>query len=54
MRGLGLMTDHPESVSDRLRRALALPIYTISLLLSLLGDGLGILAAKIAGDDWPR
>ena len=34
-----------------LRRALALPIYVVALLLSLLGDALGVLAAKIAGDE---
>jgi hypothetical protein len=35
----------------RLRRALALPIYTLSLILSFLSDALGSLTAKIAGDD---
>jgi hypothetical protein len=35
----------------RLRRALALPIYTLALILSYLSDALGALAAKIAGDD---
>jgi hypothetical protein len=29
----------------------ALPIYIGALVLSLLGDGLGILATKIAGDE---
>jgi hypothetical protein len=40
--------------ANALRRALALPIYTVALLLSLFADALGVLAAKIAGDDWPR
>jgi hypothetical protein len=31
---------------------IALPIYTVALILSYLSDGLGNLAAKIAGDDW--
>jgi hypothetical protein len=34
----------------RLRRALALPIYTVALIMSFLSDLLGNLAAKIAGD----
>jgi hypothetical protein len=37
-----------------MRGAVALPVYTIALLLGLLVDALGILAAKIADDDWPR
>jgi hypothetical protein len=36
-----------------LRRGLAFPLYVIVLILSYSGDALGILAAKIAGDDWP-
>jgi hypothetical protein len=32
---------------------LALPIYTVALILSYLSDALGYVAAKIAGDDWP-
>jgi hypothetical protein len=35
------------------RRAMALPIYTVALILSFASDLLGWLAAKIAGDDWP-
>jgi hypothetical protein len=35
----------------RLRRALALPLYAIALILSFASDMLGSLAAKIAGDD---
>jgi hypothetical protein len=34
------------------RRSIALPIYTIALLLDYLSDALGQLAAWIAGDDW--
>jgi hypothetical protein len=36
-----------------IRRAWALPIYTVALILSFTWDVLGIIAAKIAGDDWP-
>jgi hypothetical protein len=36
-----------------LRRALALPIYTIALILSYVSDMLGDLAAWTAGDDRP-
>jgi hypothetical protein len=35
-----------------LRQAIALPAYTIALLLDSLSDALGWLAAWIAGDDW--
>jgi hypothetical protein len=38
------------SASLRLRRALALPIYSIALILSYASDLLGDLAARIAGD----
>ena len=38
----------------RLRRALALPIYTVALILDYTAAALGCLAARIAGDDWPR
>jgi hypothetical protein len=41
-------------VALEVRRAAAFPIYAIALVVSLLGDLLGILAAKIAGDDWPE
>jgi len=36
-----------------IRRAIALPVYTIGLLLDYLSAALGRLAAWIAGDDWP-
>jgi hypothetical protein len=38
----------------RLRQAIALPIYAVALILDLLSGALGCLAARIAGDDWPR
>jgi hypothetical protein len=38
-------------VCIRARRALALPIYALALVLALSADLLGILAAKIAGDE---
>jgi hypothetical protein len=38
------------SVALRLRRALALPLYSIALILSYASDLLGNLAAWIAGD----
>ena len=36
----------------RLRQVLAVPLYTVALILSYLSDVLGRLAAWIAGDDW--
>jgi hypothetical protein len=36
-----------------LQQAIALPVYTIALLLNYLSDAFGRLAAWIAGDDWP-
>ena len=42
------------SIFIHLRRAAALPIYTIALILSFSVDALGILAAKLAGDVWPQ
>jgi hypothetical protein len=36
-----------------LRRAIALPVYTVALLLDYLSAALGRLAAWVAGDDWP-
>jgi hypothetical protein len=36
-----------------LRRSLALPIYTVALILSYVSDMLADLAAWTAGDDWP-
>ena len=54
--GAQSMTDDPQTKPAwlRFRRALALPIYTLALILSFLSDVLGTLAAKIAGDDWPQ
>jgi hypothetical protein len=38
-----------------LRHAVAFPVYVVALVvLSFLSDALGILAAKIAGDNWRR
>jgi hypothetical protein len=53
--GAPSMTDEPQTVPTwfRLRRALALPIYTIALILSYASDALGDLAGKIAGDPLP-
>ncbi len=39
--------------STKLRQALALPVYTVALVLDYLSGALGVLAASIAGDDWP-
>jgi hypothetical protein len=50
------MVDNPRRVVPahlRARHALAVPIYTISLILDFVSVGLGRLAAWIAGDDWP-
>jgi hypothetical protein len=44
-------TQQDVRVCRRSRRVLALPIYTLALVLSFLSDALGSLAAKIAGDD---
>jgi hypothetical protein len=41
-----------ESVVLRVRQALALPLYTISLILDFASEALGFLAAKVAGDPW--
>jgi hypothetical protein len=41
------------TVWRRLRQAIALPVYTVGLLLNYLSGALGWLAAWIAGDDWP-
>jgi hypothetical protein len=38
----------------RFRQALALPIYTLALILDYTAAALGRLAAWIAGDDWPE
>jgi len=42
-----------ESMARRARQAVALPVYTVALLLDYLSAALGRLAAWIAGDDWP-
>jgi hypothetical protein len=42
-----------DSAWPRLRQAIALPVYTLGLLLDYLSDALGRLGAWIAGDDWP-
>lgn len=43
----------PSPPGRKLRQAVALPLYTVALLLDYLSSGLGRLAAWIAGDDWP-
>jgi hypothetical protein len=45
------MAVSPALACIHLRRAVALPIYVLALVLGLLGDALGVLAAKIAGDE---
>ena len=47
-----LAASFPEEPSRR--PALALPIYAVALIMSFLSDLLGTIAAKIAGDGWPR
>ncbi len=37
----------------KLRQAIALPIYALSLILDFASGALGRLAALVAGDDWP-
>jgi hypothetical protein len=51
--GAQSMTDETVPVWLRLRRALALPVYAVALILSFVSDALGRLAASIAADDWP-
>jgi hypothetical protein len=38
----------------RVRQTVAWPIYLIALILDYTAAALGCLAARIAGDDWPR
>ena len=42
------------SAARQLRQALALPIYTLALILDFMSAALGRLAARVAGDDWPQ
>jgi hypothetical protein len=44
---------HRKSRMLGLRQTIALPVYTLGLLLDYLSAALGRLAAWIAGDDWP-
>lgn len=37
----------------RTRQAIALPVYTVGLLLDYISAAFGRLGAWIAGDDWP-
>jgi hypothetical protein len=43
----------PDSPLIRIRQAIALPIYTVALILDFASAALGRLAAWIAGDVWP-
>jgi hypothetical protein len=49
-------TNDPDTVPVivRVRQALALPIYTLALILDIAASVLGRLAALVADDDWPR
>jgi hypothetical protein len=38
----------------QLRHTAALPVYSVALILSYLSDLIGVIAAKVAGDEWPR
>jgi hypothetical protein len=49
---LGQILGHAKVAT--LRRGMAFPLYTLALILSFASDLLGCLAARIAGDDWPR
>jgi len=44
---------NPAALFIRLRRAAALPIYTLALILDFASAALGRLAAWVASDDWP-
>jgi hypothetical protein len=47
-----LVADHaPYRPLLRTRRIIAAPLYVVAIALTLIGDLLGLLAAKIAGDD---
>jgi hypothetical protein len=49
-----MIAEYPQGrPSHKIRQGLALPVYTVALLLDYLSAGLGHLAAWIAGDDWP-
>jgi len=52
LRSIMMMVEQQQPVSAvlRIRRALALPIYMLALLLDFAGAGLSCLAAWIAGD----
>jgi hypothetical protein len=48
-----MVLDHRRvSVTGKLRRAVAWPLYLLALILSYLSDAIGEFAALIAGDDW--
>jgi len=51
---LGLLDHKASAAASRLRQSLALPIYTVALILSYASNLLGNLAAWIAGDPRPR
>jgi hypothetical protein len=44
---------HREARFEVLRQAIALPLYTVALVLDAASSALGRLAASIAGGDWP-
>ena len=49
-----MIAEYPQDrPSKKIRQGLALPVYTVGLLLDYLSAALGRLAAWIAGDDWP-
>jgi hypothetical protein len=48
-----MLDDYPVPVLRRLRQAIALPLYTVALVLDYTAAALGRLAAVVAGDDWP-
>jgi hypothetical protein len=49
-----MVLDHGRvSVTRKLRRAAAWPVYLLALILSYLSDAIGNLAVTVAGDDRP-
>ena len=48
-----MIESYPQPISRKLRRAIALPVYTLALVLDIASVALGKIGAQIAGDDWP-
>jgi hypothetical protein len=51
---VSMIDPRPALIIVRARRAVAWPLYAISLIMDFASAALGSLAASIAGDDWPQ